>query len=104
MNNNFEWIPVSERLPEGPEYDWVLVKCTFVPEGGQTVPHIAELRDGIWYCDCCEGPMEEILSIKITHWFPTENILMPNNNKIKYDKLMSNIKKILERCRNIGNE
>lgn len=65
----FSWIPVSEKLPIGPEYDWVLVKTVFVPEGNLGVPHIAELRNGVWYCDCCEGPMEETLSVKVIAWF-----------------------------------
>jgi hypothetical protein len=64
------WISVDERLPEKPDYDWVLVKCQMVPEGYFGVPHIAELRNGIWYSDCYDGPLEETAGVKVTHWMP----------------------------------
>ena len=67
--HNF-WIPITERLPEAPYYDWVLVKCLMKPEDWFGVPHIAELRDGVWYAQELERPMEETLGIKITHWCP----------------------------------
>lgn len=62
------WIPVTERLPEH-QHDWVLVACEFVPEGGYGVPHIAELRHGVWYADCYEVPLEDA-GCKVTHWMP----------------------------------
>jgi hypothetical protein len=66
--NEYYWVPVTERLPERPDYDWVLVR-TVLNEGGQGMPHIAELRCGVWYCTECDGPMEETLSVKVTDWF-----------------------------------
>jgi hypothetical protein len=50
-----KWIPVSERLPEK-QHDWVLVACKLHPEGFYGVPHIGELRNGVWWCDCYEVP------------------------------------------------
>lgn len=67
---NCLWIPVTEQLPTRPEYDWVLVRTKMVPEGWYGVPHIAELRQGVWYSDCCDGPMEHQLGVKVTHWMP----------------------------------
>lgn len=69
------WVPITERKPERPDYDWVLVKTVFVPEGGEGVPHVAELRNGVWYCDCCEGPMEETLGIKVVAWFDMQLLI-----------------------------
>ena len=65
-----EWIPVTERLPEKPEYDWVLVQVKMIPENYYGVPHIAELRDGKWYSDCYATPLEETAGVKVTHWQP----------------------------------
>jgi hypothetical protein len=65
-----KWISVDERLPEKPGYDWVLVATKMVPEGWYGVPHIAELRSGVWYDNHLEVPFEEELSIKVTHWTP----------------------------------
>ena len=62
------WIPVTERLPSK-EFDWVLVACKLVPEGEYGVPHIAELRHGVWYTDCYEVPLESA-GTKVTHWMP----------------------------------
>ncbi len=64
-----QWIPVTERLPEHPEYDWVLVQVKMNPEDYYGVPHIAELRNGVWY-DEDDLPLEEFRSVKVTHWMP----------------------------------
>ena len=74
LQNQLMWVPVEQCLPTRPDYDWVLVKTQFVPEGGLGVPHVAELRNGVWYCDCCDGPMEEILGIKVIAWFDMQLI------------------------------
>lgn len=76
-----EWISVTEQLPEKPFYDWVLVKAEF-REGGTTKPYIAELRNGKWYCDACDTPMEETLSLKVTHWKPIENDIGSNDHDL----------------------
>lgn len=68
-NTYIPWIPVTEKLPKRPEFDWVLVRIEF-KEGGKGVPHIAEFINGVWYSSECEGNMEEILAVKVTHWKP----------------------------------
>lgn len=62
-----DWIDVNFKLPEG--HDWVLVACKLDPEGWYGVPHIAELRNGVWYADCFEVPLENA-GVKVTHWMP----------------------------------
>jgi len=64
-----KWVRVEDRLPNPKEHDWVLVQAEFT-EGGYGVPHIAELRSGIWYDLVLENPMEEELAIRVTHWMP----------------------------------
>jgi len=73
INSYRTWIPVTERLPESPTYDWVLVLCRMDPEGYYGIPHVAELRNGKWYADCCITPFEEVLGVKVTHWCPLPN-------------------------------
>ena len=65
-----EWINVKDRLPERPVYDWVLVQAKLVPENWYGVPHIAELRRGVWYSDGHDTPLEETCGIVVTHWMP----------------------------------
>jgi hypothetical protein len=57
-------------MPEKSKYDWVLVQVKLVPEGYYGVPHIAELRGGVWYADCYDSPLETTASVKVTHWMP----------------------------------
>ena len=63
------WISVKDRLPDN-EYDWVLVQCKMNSEGWYGLPHIAELRHGVWYCTEVDNPLEETLSVIVTHWMP----------------------------------
>ena len=61
-----KWIPVTERLPDTQEYDWVLAQIAFIPGCLFGVPVVAELRDGKWYDaydETIEGEYE-----KVTHW------------------------------------
>lgn len=45
-----QWISVEERLPEKPEYDWVLVIVRDKRDGFIGIPQIGELRsDGFWH-------------------------------------------------------
>lgn len=64
------WISVKERLPKGPEYDWVLVQERFVPEGWYGIPRVAELRNGVWYGREIEEPFEKPYGVEVTHWMP----------------------------------
>lgn len=68
MTNN-GWISVNDRLPEKPQYDWVLITGKFL-EGGYMVPHIGEYRHGVWFVDCYDEPFEKFCMVKVTHWQP----------------------------------
>lgn len=63
-----KWILVAERLPDK-QHDWVLAACKLVPEGFYGVPHIAELRNGKWWADSGDFPLDEI-GVEVTHWMP----------------------------------
>ena len=65
-----EWISVKDRLPEKPDYDWVLVQCKMLPENYYGIPHIAEIRNGVWFTNVVDLPMEKCLSVLVTHWQP----------------------------------
>jgi hypothetical protein len=78
------WINVNDRLPQAPDDDWVLVRIEFVPEGYCGVPHIAELRNGVWYSSGLKGPLEETLSVKVTHWMPIPNPGIEDDQKDNY--------------------
>lgn len=62
------WIPVTEELPDN-QHDWVLVACKLTPEGWYGVPHIAELRKGVWWADCYDTPLTDA-GVEVTHWMP----------------------------------
>jgi len=69
--NMNEWISVKERLPQKPTFDWVLVLIKMIPEGWFGIPHVAELRNGVWFAECLDDkPMEKELSVEVTHWMP----------------------------------
>lgn len=70
IGQQMQWVSVSERLPEKPLYDWVLVQTKLVPENWYGVPHIAELRNGVWYSDRHDTPLEETCGVVVTHWMP----------------------------------
>ena len=70
LEEKTQWISVSERLPERPLYDWVLVAVKLVPENWYGVPHIAELRSGVWYSDGHDTPLEATCGVSVTHWMP----------------------------------
>ena len=63
-----EWISVEERLPSS-DHDWVLVACKLMPEGFYGVPHVAELRGGVWWSDCYDVPLRSA-GVAVTHWMP----------------------------------
>jgi len=76
LREALEWIDINTAPPKSLGYDWVLVKVKMEPEGWYGVPYIAELRNGVWYAQCLDSPMEEVLSVKVTHWMP-----IPEDNK-----------------------
>jgi len=78
-----EWINVEDRLPERPEYDWVLVQVKMIPENYYGIPHVAELRSGKWYISHFDLPLEETCGVKVTHWMP-----LPGIPKTKTDEAL----------------
>ena len=63
-----KWNKIEDGLPEKGEYDWVLVQVKLIPEGWYSVPCVTELRNGVWYADLLDTPLEETLNVKVTHW------------------------------------
>lgn len=83
-----KWISVNDRLPNRPDYDWVLI--SFVDAHNpklRFVPSVAELRDGKWVSKendsdidrIFTGDFEKDFHVKITHWMdlpaPPKNLL-----------------------------
>ena len=64
------WVSVKDRLPEKPQYDWVLVHITLSPDGFVGLPHVAELRRGKWFSTEYDLPIEQVLQGTVTHWKP----------------------------------
>lgn len=79
------WISVKERLPEKPEYDWVLVIVRDKRDDFIGIPQIGELRsDGFWHTvtsDSFNTPdfmriynttdaLGEILKQEVVAWMP----------------------------------
>lgn len=95
------WIPVSEDLPKGPMQDWVLVKIMF-EDGSLGVPKIAELREGVWYCDLFEGPMEQVLNVKVIAWFDMQAISDRRTEKTSLENWAEEEVKLL--CEKIDEE
>lgn len=81
IGQQMQWISVSERLPERPLYDWVLVAIKLVPENWYGVPHIAELRNGVWYSNSYNAPFESTCGIVVTHWMPLPKRPKDGDNK-----------------------
>lgn len=66
-SKNIKWNYISEvGNPPKEEYDWVLVKTDF--DGGECLPHIAELRNGEWHATDVDGSLEEVLDCKVVAW------------------------------------
>lgn len=95
------WISVEERLPEKPEYDWVLVIVRDKRDGFIGIPQIGELRsDGFWHTvtsDSFNTPdfmriynttdvLGEILKQEVVAWMPIpsfDEILEANKDVLK---------------------
>lgn len=63
-----KWIPVTERLPDTQDYDWVLAQITLKPDCIYCVPVTAELRADGWY-DAYDMMIDGKYQ-KVTHWMP----------------------------------
>lgn len=70
------WRDISNP-PDKKEHDWVLVKCVFTatkddPVPQYSIPHVAELRDGVWWSDA-DIPLESV-GLTVVEWFDMETI------------------------------
>ena len=65
------WISVDEILPDKLGFDWVLIKIVDKenPDFG-SLPYIAELRNGVWYSNEFDKPIEEVLDMQVVYWKP----------------------------------
>lgn len=101
------WISVEERLPEKPEYDWVLVIVRDKRDGFIGIPQIGELRsDGFWHTvtsDSFNTPdfrriynttdaLGEILKQEVVAWTPIPS----------FDEILEANRDILERIKEKG--
>lgn len=101
------WISVEERLPEKPEYDWVLVIVRDKRDGFIGIPQIGELRsDGFWHTvtsDSFNTPdfmriynttdvLGEILKQEVVAWMPIPS----------FDEILESNKDVLKRIKEKG--
>lgn len=101
------WINVKERLPEKPEYDWVLVIVRDKRDGFIGIPQIGELRsDGFWHTvtsDSFNTPdfrriynttdaLGEILKQEVVAWMPIPS----------FDEILEANRDVLERIKEKG--
>jgi hypothetical protein len=81
------WVSVKKCLPSRDKYDWVLVQVKMIPEGWYGIPHVAELRNGVWFAQCLDDkPMEKELSVEVTHWMPLPESPVASNKVINLTK------------------
>lgn len=101
QSNQSSWISVEKRLPEKPEYDWVLVIVRDKRDGFIGIPQIGELRsDGFWHTvtsDSFNTPdfmriynttdvLGELLKQEVVAWMPIpsfDEILEANKDVLK---------------------
>ncbi|KAA4070628.1 hypothetical protein F3B77_11795 [Bacteroides ovatus] len=101
------WIKTKERLPEKPEYDWVLVIVRDKRDGFIGIPQIGELRsDGFWHTvtsDSFNTPdfrriynttdaLGEILKQEVVAWMPIPS----------FDEILEANRDVLERIKEKG--
>lgn len=101
------WISVEERLPEKPEYDWVLVIVRDKRDGFIGIPQIGEFRsDGFWHTvtsDSFNTPdfrriynttdaLGEFLKQEVVAWLPIPS----------FDDILESNRDVLERIKQKG--
>ena len=101
------WISVEERLPEKPEYDWVLVIVRDKRDGFIGIPQIGELRsDGFWHTVTSDSfntsdfrriynttdALGEILKQEVVAWMPIPS----------FDEILEANRDVLERIKEKG--
>lgn len=80
-NDGGKWIPVSERLPDNKEHDWVLAQVV-EDNGFMHVPKVMEYRQkrNDWYEETYGWLSEHNGAFIVTHWMPlpsTEGLYEP---------------------------
>lgn len=76
-----KWIPVSERLPDNTEHDWVLAQVV-EDNGYMHIPKVMEYRQSRddWFEETYGWLSEHKGAFKVTHWMP-----LPSTEGIKND-------------------
>lgn len=66
-----EWIPVSERLPNNKEHDWVLAQVV-EDNGYMHIPKVMEYREQLndWYEETYGWLSKHNGAFIVTHWMP----------------------------------
>ena len=65
------WIPVTERLPDNKEHDWVLAQVV-EDNGYMHIPKVMEYRQALndWYEETYGWLSEHNGAFTVTHWMP----------------------------------
>lgn len=66
-----EWIPVTERLPDNKEHDWVLAQIV-EDNGYMHIPKVMEYRQSKndWFEETYGWLSEHNGAFTVTHWMP----------------------------------
>lgn len=69
-----EWIPVTERLPDNKEHDWVLAQVV-EDNGYMHIPRVMEYRQAKndWFEETYGWLSEHNGLFTVTHWMPLPN-------------------------------
>ena len=69
-----EWIPVTERLPDNKEHDWVLAQVV-EDNGYMHIPKVMEYRQAKddWFEETYGWLSEHNGLFSVTHWMPLPN-------------------------------
>lgn len=69
-----EWIPVTERLPDNKEHDWVLAQVV-EDNGFMHIPRVMEYRQAKndWFEETYGWLSEHNGLFSVTHWMPLPN-------------------------------
>lgn len=66
-----KWIPVTERLPDNKEHDWVLAQVV-EDNGYMHIPKVMEYRQALndWYEETYGWLSKHNGAFSVTHWMP----------------------------------
>lgn len=71
LTNCQHWIPVTERLPDNKEHDWVLAQVV-EDNGYMHIPKVMEYRQALndWYEETYGWLSKHNGAFSVTHWMP----------------------------------